>query len=62
MSVWSAIADSKTGLMYAVAERYYCTCTIRKEQQQALTNSTKTKKLRLILENISEGIIVAEFR
>jgi transcriptional regulator with PAS, ATPase and Fis domain len=39
--------------------RYYRTCKIRKEQQQAIDELYENEKLRLILENISEGIIVA---
>jgi PAS domain-containing protein len=45
--------------MYAVA-RYYRTCKIRKRtKENDWCTLSKRGKLRLILENISEGIIVA---
>jgi hypothetical protein len=44
--------------MYAVA-RYYRTCKIRKRAKENDWCTLWWGKLRLILENISEGIIVA---
>jgi PAS domain S-box-containing protein len=58
--IWSAIADPKTRLMYAVARDITTLVQLEKEQQQAIDELYKNEeKLRLILENISEGVIVA---
>lgn len=58
--IWSAIADPKTRLMYAVARDITTLVQLEKEQQQAIDELYENEeKLRLILENISEGVIVA---
>lgn len=58
--VWSAIAEPATGLMYAVARDITELVKLEKEQQQAINELYENEeKLRLILENISEGVIVA---
>jgi PAS domain S-box-containing protein len=58
--VWSAIAEPATGLMYAVARDITELAKLEKEQQQAINELYENEeKLRLILENISEGVIVA---
>lgn len=57
--VWSAIAEPATGLMYAVARDITELVKLENEQQQAINDLHENdEKLRLILENISEGIIV----
>ncbi|CAM2958024.1 PAS domain S-box protein [Flavobacterium frigoris] len=59
--IWSAIADPKTRLMYAVARDITTLVQLEKEQQQAIDELYENEeKLRLILENISEGVIVAD--
>jgi PAS domain S-box-containing protein len=58
--VWSAIAEPASGLMYAVARDITELVKLEKEQQQAIDELYENEeKLRLILENISEGVIVA---
>jgi PAS domain-containing protein len=58
--VWSAIAEPATGLMYAVARDITELVKLEKEQKKTIDALYQNEeKLRLILENISEGIIVA---
>lgn len=58
--IWSAIADPKTRLIYGVARDITTLVQLEKEQQQAIDELYENEeKLRLILENISEGVIVA---
>jgi PAS domain S-box-containing protein len=57
---WSAKFEPSTGLMYAVARDITELVKLESEQQKAIDELYENEeKLRLILENISEGIIVA---
>ncbi|NGY38404.1 PAS domain S-box protein [Flavobacterium sp. XN-5] len=58
--VWSAVAEPTTGLMYAVARDITELIKLEEEQQLAIDDLYENEeKLRLILENIGEGVIVA---
>jgi PAS domain S-box-containing protein len=58
--VWSAIAEPTTDLMYAVARDITELVKLESEQKKTIDALYENEeKLRLILENISEGIIVA---
>ena len=58
--VWSAIAEPTTGLMYAVARDITELDKLEREQHLAMDDLYENEeKLRLILENIGEGVIVA---
>jgi PAS domain S-box-containing protein len=58
--VWSAVAEPTTGLMYAVARDITDLVILEGEQQLAIDDLYENEeKLRLILENIGEGVIVA---
>jgi len=58
--VWSAVVEPTTGLMYAVARDITELIKLEQEQQLAIDDLYENEeKLRLILENIGEGVIVA---
>lgn len=58
--VWSAVAEPNTDLMYAVARDITELVKLEEEQQLAIDDLYENEeKLRLILENIGEGVIVA---
>lgn len=57
---WTATADASTGLLYAIARDITKQLKLEEEEQIALNNLYENEqKLNLILENISDGVIVA---
>jgi PAS domain S-box-containing protein len=57
---WSAVAEPSTGLLYAVARDITELVKLENEQKQITSQLYQNdEKLRLILENITDGIIVA---
>lgn len=57
---WKATSDANTGLLYAIATDITELLKLEQEEQAALNELYENEqKLNLILENISEGVIVA---
>lgn len=57
---WTATADVKTGILYARARDITEQLKLEQEEQEALNELyASEQKLNLILENISDGVIVA---
>ena len=57
---WTATSDASTGLLYAIARDITAQLKLEEEEQAALNDLYENEqKLNLILENISDGVIVA---
>ncbi|MDO9274068.1 MAG: PAS domain S-box protein [Lutibacter sp.] len=57
---WTATIDASTGILYAIARDITDQLKLEEEEQTALNNLYENEqKLNLILENISDGVIVA---
>jgi len=57
---WNATIDSKTGTMYLIARDITEKMELEKEQQKAVEQLYENEqKLKLIIDNIGEGVIVA---
>lgn len=57
---WNATADMKTGTLYAIARDITEELHLQEEEQKALNELFESQqKLNMIIENISDGVIVA---
>lgn len=57
---WTATIDATTGILYAIARDITAQLKLEEEEQAALNDLYENEqKLNLILENISDGVIVA---
>lgn len=57
---WNATADMKTGTLYAIARDITEELHLEEEEKKALNELYKSQqKLNMVLENISDGVIVA---
>ncbi|GAA4950175.1 hypothetical protein GCM10023314_24450 [Algibacter agarivorans] len=57
---WNATADQETGILYAIARNITEELQIKQEEEKALRNLFESKqKLNMVLENISDGVLVA---
>jgi PAS domain S-box-containing protein len=57
---WTATVDATTGILYAIARDITAQLKLEEEEQAALNDLYENEqKLNLILENISDGVIVA---
>lgn len=57
---WTATSDASTGLLYAIARDITEQLKLEEEEQAALNDLYENEqKLNLILENVSDGVIVA---
>lgn len=57
---WTATSDASTGILYAIARDITAQLKLEEEEQAALNDLYENEqKLNLILENISDGVIVA---
>lgn len=57
---WTATIDASTGILYAIARDITVQLKLEEEEQAALNDLYENEqKLNLILENISDGVIVA---
>lgn len=58
---WTAISDADTGLLYAIGRDITERLKLEEEEQAALNDLYENEqKLTLILENISDGVLVAD--